>query len=57
MLSWDRKTWMEISEDVFRKTFRASAVKRAGYKGLKRNLDALQNAEVQKKTIKPPKGN
>ncbi len=47
MLSWDRKAWMEISEEVFRKTFKDSAVKRAGYRGLKRNLNALSSGELQ----------
>ncbi len=42
LLEMDRKNWMEISEEVFRKLFRDSPVKRTGYRGLKRNLDFLK---------------
>lgn len=31
--------WSEISEDAFKKVFKNSAVKRTGYKGLKRNIE------------------
>jgi len=41
MLDWDTKQWQEISQEVFTKTFKGSAVKRTGFKGLKRNLDFL----------------
>ncbi len=34
--------WHEITEEVFRKYFKNSAVKRAGYKGLKRNLEFIK---------------
>ena len=33
--------WKEITEEVFKKVFGKSAVKRAGYKGLKRNIDFI----------------
>ena len=33
-----RKEWEEMTEDVFRRVFRNSAVKRTGYRGLMRNL-------------------
>ena len=35
------KEWNEITEDVFKKIFSGSAIQRAGYKGLKRNLKFL----------------
>lgn len=34
-----RQDWIELTEEVFRKIFRKSAVKRAGFKGLKRNVE------------------
>lgn len=37
--------WKEITESVFQKLFRNSAVKRAGLKGLKRNVDFLLGPE------------
>jgi epoxyqueuosine reductase len=41
LLEMNRNDWMDISEELFRELFRRSAVKRTGYKGLKRNLDFL----------------
>lgn len=37
----EKSEWKEITEDVFKKVFGKSAVKRAGYKGLKRNLEFI----------------
>jgi epoxyqueuosine reductase len=37
-----RKEWLEITEDVFRNVFKNSAVKRAKYNGLLRNLKFLE---------------
>jgi len=34
--------WRELTEDVFRKVFKKSAVKRAKYLGLKRNIEFLE---------------
>jgi epoxyqueuosine reductase len=34
-----KSEWVEITEEVFKKVFGSSAVKRTGYKGLKRNLE------------------
>jgi epoxyqueuosine reductase len=36
---WGRKDWQEMTEETFRRVFKKSAVKRTGYKGLKRNVD------------------
>ena len=41
MLDWDSKQWQEITQEVFAIVFKGSAVKRTGFKGLKRNLDFL----------------
>jgi len=38
LMSLTKSEWNEITEEVFKKLFTASAVKRTGYKGLKRNL-------------------
>ncbi|MEO8086621.1 MAG: tRNA epoxyqueuosine(34) reductase QueG [Bacteroidota bacterium] len=38
LLKMKKKDWEEITEDVFKKIFSQSAVKRTGYKGLLRNL-------------------
>jgi epoxyqueuosine reductase len=37
-----KKDWEEITEETFRAVFKNSAVKRAKYDGLKRNLDFLK---------------
>jgi epoxyqueuosine reductase len=42
LLDWDAKQWHEITREVFSKVFKNSAVKRTGFKGLKRNLDFLR---------------
>ncbi|HWY38803.1 MAG TPA: tRNA epoxyqueuosine(34) reductase QueG [Bacteroidia bacterium] len=44
LLDWNNEEWQEITEEVFRKTFKNSAVKRTGFKGLKRNLEFIKNA-------------
>lgn len=38
LLQMNEKQWHEITEDVFKQMFKNSALKRAGYAGLKRNL-------------------
>lgn len=38
LLSMESKEWQEITEEVFRKVFKKSAVKRTKFGGLKRNL-------------------
>ena len=42
LLSMSKQDWEEITEDVFRKVFKKSAVKRTKYSGLKRNIRFLQ---------------
>ncbi|MAO09050.1 MAG: tRNA epoxyqueuosine(34) reductase QueG [Alteromonas sp.] len=43
LLSKSKKDWEEITEEVFQKLFRKSAMKRTKYSGLKRNLDFLKD--------------
>jgi epoxyqueuosine reductase len=38
LLEMSKKDWEEITEEVFKKTFAGSPLKRAGYEGIKRNL-------------------
>jgi epoxyqueuosine reductase len=42
LLEMNKKDWMEITEEVFRKVFKNSAVKRTKYSGLIRNLKFLE---------------
>lgn len=40
---FNRKDWEELTEEVFRKVFRKSAVKRTKFNGLKRNLNFIKS--------------
>jgi epoxyqueuosine reductase len=42
LLSMTKKDWVEMTEDVFRKVFKKSAVKRTKFSGLTRNIDFLK---------------
>jgi len=42
LLGIDKKDWQEITEDVFQKVFKNSAVKRTKFSGLKRNISFLK---------------
>ena len=42
LLSMTKNDWEEITEEVFRKVFKKSAVKRTKYTGLKRNINFLK---------------
>ena len=42
LLDMSQQDWEEISEDVFRKVFKGSAVKRTKYSGLTRNIEFLK---------------
>lgn len=42
LLTYDKKDWEEITQEVFSEIFRKSAVKRTKFSGLKRNIDALK---------------
>lgn len=41
LLAMQRQEWIDITEDIFNRLFKNSAVKRAKYNGLKRNIDFL----------------
>jgi len=45
LLSYDKKEWLEITEEIYQEIFRKSAVKRAKFKGLKRNIDFLNSKD------------
>ena len=42
LLSMTKKDWEDITEDVFKKVFKDSAVKRTKFSGLKRNINFLK---------------
>ena len=42
LLEMTKKDWEEITEDVFKKVFQKSAVKRTKFSGLKRNIEFLK---------------
>ncbi len=42
LLKWNEKEWQEITEETFNKVFKNSAVKRTGFKRLKRNLEFIK---------------
>jgi epoxyqueuosine reductase len=42
MLDMTKKDWEELTEDVFKKVFQKSAVKRTKFSGLKRNVEFLK---------------
>ena len=44
LLEMTRNDWEEITEDVFRKVFKNSAVKRTKFSGLKRNINFLKTS-------------
>ncbi|NAY92793.1 tRNA epoxyqueuosine(34) reductase QueG [Muricauda sp. JGD-17] len=43
LLSMTKKDWEEITEDVFKKVFKKSAVKRTKFTGLQRNINFLKS--------------
>jgi epoxyqueuosine reductase len=45
LLEFDRRDWEELTEEVFRKVFHKSAVKRTKFEGLKRNIAFLRDGE------------
>jgi len=42
MLDMTKQDWEELTEDVFKKVFQKSAVKRTKFSGLTRNIDFLK---------------
>ncbi|MES2689443.1 MAG: tRNA epoxyqueuosine(34) reductase QueG [Bacteroidota bacterium] len=43
LLGFTRQDWIDITDEVFKKIFKKSPVKRTRYNGLKRNIDFLTN--------------
>lgn len=46
LLDWTSKDWNELTEDMFKKTFSKSAVKRTKYSGLKRNIEFIKISKM-----------
>lgn len=44
LLGFDRRDWEELTEEVFRKVFQKSAVKRTKFRGLKRNISFVKES-------------
>lgn len=51
LLEMKKEDWLDITEDVFSKLFKNSAVKRTKFKGLVRNLDFIKQTLVQENPI------
>ena len=49
LLSMTREGWKQLSIDEYRRIFKGSAVKRAKYEGLMRNIQCVQTAAQKKK--------
>ena len=47
LLEFDKRDWEELTEEIFQKVFRKSAVKRTKFKGLKRNIAFVRDGEKQ----------
>ncbi|MEQ8304630.1 MAG: tRNA epoxyqueuosine(34) reductase QueG [Cyclobacteriaceae bacterium] len=46
---FDNKRWMELTEDVFHKVFKKSALKRTGFEGMSRNIKFVNGKNQAKK--------
>lgn len=44
LLDFNKKDWEDITEDIFKKVFKNSAIKRPKFRGLKRNIDFLKES-------------
>ncbi|MBO1363485.1 tRNA epoxyqueuosine(34) reductase QueG [Prevotella sp. A2931] len=51
LLAMKRANWQQLTEEQYRKLFKGSAVKRAKYAGLKRNIDAAAQAEAAREQV------
>jgi epoxyqueuosine reductase len=52
LLEMKREDWLDITEDVFKKIFKNSAVKRTKFKGLTRNIDFIKQLPSGEKSAK-----
>jgi len=55
LLNMTKEKWQNLTEEEYRYLFKGSAVKRAKYKGLKRNIDAVACINKEKKLTLYPK--
>ena len=55
LLNMTKEKWQNLTEEEYKKLFKGSAVKRAKYKGLKRNIDAVACINKEKKLTLYPK--
>ena len=54
-MAMTQKQWQNLTEEEYRKLFKGSAVKRAKYQGLMRNIKAAACASQKNKLSLPPK--
>ena len=55
LLRMTRADWLGLTVEQYRRLFKGSAVKRAKYEGLMRNIDCvIKNYELRVKKISPP---
>ena len=45
LLTFKKEDWEDLSKDKFDEIFEGSAVKRTGYKGLKRNIKFIKKSD------------
>ena len=43
-LNMKKKDWIELTEETFKKVFKKSPIKRANFKGLKKNISFIKNS-------------
>lgn len=55
LLNMTKEKWQNLTEEEYKVLFKGSAVKRAKYKGLKRNIDAVACINKEKKLTLYPK--
>lgn len=55
LLNMTKEKWQSLTEEEYRELFKGSAVKRAKFKGLKRNIDAVACINKEKKLTLYPK--
>lgn len=48
LLAMQREDWLNLTEEKYRELFKGSAVKRAKFSGIKRNLEAIRQAEQKR---------
>jgi epoxyqueuosine reductase len=51
-LNMSKSEWVEMTKEVFEKVFEKSAVKRAKFEGLKRNIDFVLGKTAEQKNVK-----